>query len=80
MWWLWGIPAAWATSALVLSAEFLRQSGVHAGGDLCDVARLAIYWFWCRLAWQCSDNVGNPLWKLLSKTALAAGLVATVLT
>ena len=80
VWWLWGVPVAWITSALVLAAEHARMTGLHGWGDLLDVARLATYWFWCRLAWKCSSNAGNPLWTLLSKTALAAGLVATVLS
>jgi len=78
-WWLWGIPAAWAASALVIAAEKSRVAGFHATGDLLDVVRLAVYWYWCRLAWKCSGNVGNPLWTLLSKAALAAGLAVTVL-
>ena len=71
---------AWTTSALVLSAEALRASGLHWGGDLCDVLRLAAYWSWCRLAWQCSANVGHPAWSALSKAALASGLVVTALS
>jgi len=80
VWWLWGIPVAWATTALVLAAEFVREAGLHAWGDLCDVLRLAIYWFWCRLAWQCSTNVNSPVWTVISRFALAGGLVATVLS
>jgi hypothetical protein len=80
VWWLWGIPLAWLTTALVLGAEQLRLAGWPVGGDFLDVVRLAVYWFWCRLAWQCAGNVGNPLWTPLSRAALAAGLVATVLT
>ncbi len=80
IWWLLGIPVGLAASALVLAAEELRLAG-HAGtGNLLDIARLAVYWFWCRLAWRCSGNVGNPVWAVLSKGALAAGLVVTVLT
>ena len=71
---------AWATSALVLGAEAFRGEGLHGMGDFLDVTRLAVYWFWCRLAWFASGNVGNPIWTLLSKAALAAGLVVTVLT
>ena len=71
---------AWTTSALVLLAEELRIGGMHSAGNLLDVARLAVYWFWCRMAWKCSSNVGHPAWKLLSKGALAAGFVITVLT
>jgi hypothetical protein len=71
---------AWTTTALVLAAEELRLAGHPSWGDLCDIARLAVYWFWCRLAWRCAGNAGNLLWTLLAKAALGAGLVATVLT
>jgi len=80
VWWLWGIPFAWITTLLVLAAEHFRLDGLHFAGDLLDIARLAVYWFWCRLAWQCSANVANPLWTPLSRAALAAGLVITVLS
>ena len=79
VWWLCGIPLAWLTTAMVLGAEQLRLAGWHVGGDFLDVLRLAAYWFWCRLAWRCSGDAGNPLWSLVSKAALAMGLVATVL-
>jgi len=79
VWWLWGIPLAWLTTVLILGAEEFRLNGVPVAGDLLDVLRLAVYWFWCRLAWRAAGNVGNPLWTLLTKAALAAGLVATVL-
>jgi hypothetical protein len=80
IWWLWGIPVAWIAIVLVLAAEHLRIAGHASAGDLLDIARLAVYWYWCRLAWKCSGNVGNPVWTLLSKGALAAGLFVTVLT
>jgi hypothetical protein len=79
VWWLWGVPVAWITSALVLLAEELRMAGLHSAGNLLDVAKLAVYWYWCRLAWRCSGNVGNPVWTFLSKGALAVGLGVTVL-
>jgi hypothetical protein len=79
-WWSWGIPVAWITSALVLAAEQSHSGELHTLGNLLDVARLAVYWFWCRLAWKCSASARNPGWKLLSKAALAAGFVLTVLT
>ena len=78
--WLCGIPLAWLVTALILGAEYFRLHEMPVGGDLLDVLRLAVYWFWCRLAWQCAGNVSDPLWTPLSKAALAAGLVATVLT
>ena len=80
VWWLWGIPLAWATSALILLAEYLRQRGLHAAGDFCDVARLAVYWFWCRETWRASTKVSSPVWTALSRLALAGGLVVTVLS
>ena len=79
IWWLWGVPVAWTTSILVIGAEEARLAGWHAAGDAIDIARLALYWAWCRTAWRRSSNVGHPLWTLLSKAALSAGMVATVL-
>ena len=79
-WWLWGIPVAWIASALLLAAEGFRVSGLPAAGDLLDVVRLAVYWYWCRLAWRGSGKFGNTLWAFLSRAALSAGLVVTVLT
>jgi hypothetical protein len=80
IWWLWGMPVAWGASALLLAAEGLRNSGLPATADLLDIVRLAVYWFWCRLAWHCAGNLGSRLPAFFSKTALSAGLVVTVLT
>jgi hypothetical protein len=80
VWWLWGIPLALITSALVLGGETAREARLHSLGNLLDVVRLALYWFWCRMAWKCSANVDHPAWNVLSKGALAAGFVATVFT
>jgi hypothetical protein len=78
VWWLWGVPVAWIASALVIGAEESRIAGLQSLGDLMDVARLAVYWIWCRKAWQCSANAPHRAWELLSKAVLAAGFVATV--
>ncbi|MBC7802959.1 MAG: hypothetical protein H7Y16_03700 [Candidatus Parcubacteria bacterium] len=78
VWWLWGIPVAWITSALLLGAEEFRITGLHGWGNLLDCARLAVYWFWCRMAWKLSASARRPVWNLLSKAALAAGFVVTV--
>jgi hypothetical protein len=80
VWWLWGIPVAWSASAMLIAAEEFRLSGLPAAGDALDVARLAIYWFWCRRVWRCSANTGNRAWTVLSKAVLSAGLALTVLT
>jgi hypothetical protein len=80
VWWLWGVPIAWITSALVIGAEESRIAGLTSLGDFLDVARLAAYWFWCRLAWRCSANAKHRAWEYLSKGALAVGFVATVFT
>lgn len=79
VWWLWGIPTAWAASALIVAAESMRNAGYHGGGDVLDVARLAVYWVWMRLAWRRSGNVDNRLWTALARIALAAGLVVNAL-
>ena len=77
--WLWSIPLAWLTTALILGAEYFRLNAMPIAGDLLDVLRLGAYWFWCRLAWQSAGDFGNPLSALLSKAALAAGFVFTIL-
>jgi hypothetical protein len=79
VWWLWGIPTAWLASALILVAESARSAGYPRGGDLLDVARLALYWWWMRFAWKCARNVENPFWTHASRAVLAIGLVANVL-
>jgi len=79
IWWPWGMRLAWATVALILGAEALREEGHRAAGDLLDVARFAIYWIWCRPAWRACGDARNPVWIALARTALAAGLAITVL-
>jgi hypothetical protein len=78
-WWLWGIPTAWAISALLVVAENAHGSGHGGWGNALDLARLAVYWWWLRMAWRCSSNVRNPVWTPLSRIALAMGLVVNVL-
>jgi hypothetical protein len=79
VWWLCGIPVAWATSALVIGAEALRIGGHPAAGDWLDVVRLLIYILWAQLAWRCAHNVETGLWEPMSRFALMAGLVLAVL-
>ena len=79
VWWLWGIPMAWAASALVIVAEMARNAGHGRWGDMLDLARLCVYWLWLRLAWKCSRNVRNPLWTPIARGALIAGLIINVL-
>ena len=79
IWWLWGIPAAWAFSALIIGAELARSAGYHGSANLLDALRLAVYWFWLRLAWQCSRNVDHAVWTPVARTALVIGLIAHAL-
>jgi len=79
VWWLWGMPVAWASSALVLGAEFARTGGASAWGDALDVVRLALYWWWMRFAWSCAGNVANPIWSPVSRAVLVLGLTANAL-
>jgi hypothetical protein len=79
VWWLWGIPVAWATSALAVGAEYARLSGHYWLGDAMDIGRLAIYWWWMRIAWSCAGNVTNPIWSPLSRAVLVLGLTANAL-
>jgi hypothetical protein len=76
VWWLWGIPVAWAASALILSAEYTRNAGFQGWGNALDVARLALYWSWMRVAWACSGNVERSFWGPLSRIGLLLGLAA----
>jgi hypothetical protein len=79
IWWLWGIPVAWATAALLLLAEGLRVEGYPRWGDILDLLRLLVYWCWLRLAWRSARNVARPFWTPVAKLALSAGLVLNVL-
>lgn len=42
VWWLWGIPTAWAISALLIAAESAHSAGHGGWGDALDLARLAV--------------------------------------
>ena len=76
VWWLWGMPVAWAAIALVLSAEYARDAGQPGWGDFLDIVRLGLYWWWMRIAWSCSGNVGNRFWSPLARVGLLLGLAA----
>jgi hypothetical protein len=65
---------------LLLGAEAVRQGGSPAWGDAFDLARLALYWFWFRLAWRCSRNVRQAWWTASVRAALLGGLALTALT
>jgi hypothetical protein len=79
IWWICGIPLAWATSALVIGAEAARVAGHPAAGDWLDVLRLLIYVTWAQLAWQCAHNVERRIWAPVSRFALTAGFVVMFL-
>jgi hypothetical protein len=79
IWWLCGIPVAWATSALVVGAEAARVSGHHTGADWLDVFRLLIYLAWAQRAWRCAHNVEVRMWSPLSRCALTAGFAVMFL-
>jgi hypothetical protein len=79
VWWICGVPVAWATSALVVGAEAARMGGHPAAGDGLDVVRLLIYMLWAQLAWRCAHNVETRLWEPMSRFALTAGLVLAVM-
>jgi len=79
VWWFLGIPLAGAASALLISADALRETGSHGWATALDLARLALYWFWFRLTWRCSRNVSHAWWTAAVRAALLAGLVLTAL-
>ncbi|MDB5810640.1 MAG: hypothetical protein JWN94_2762 [Betaproteobacteria bacterium] len=76
VWWLIGIPVAWATSGMIIGAEMIRAAGYWNWGDLIDVARLVVYFGWARMAWRCSNNVENRRWTPVTRLALGAGFVS----
>jgi hypothetical protein len=80
VWWILGIPLASAGGALLIGAESLRQAGTRALADALEVMRLALFWFWFRLAWKCAPNVRHAWWTGIVRVALVAGLALTALT
>jgi hypothetical protein len=76
IWWLCGIPVAWATSGMIILAELIRNAGYWGWGDLIDVTRLLVYFSWARLAWRCSHNADDRRWMPVSRFALGVGLVS----
>jgi hypothetical protein len=61
-------------------ADNAREAGQAYWGDLLDIARLAVYWFWFRLVWKYSRNVGLRVWTLMARATAVAGLVAMALS
>ena len=77
VWWIWGVPVAGLTGALVWFAGWAYWAGYPALEDLLGAARIMLYWFWFHAAWKCSRNVDHPLWTYLARTALLGGLLIT---
>jgi hypothetical protein len=80
VWWILGIPVAWAAGALLIEADNARHAGARALADVLDLTRLALFWFWFRLAWRCAPNVRHVWWTGIARTAMLAGLALTALT
>ena len=80
MWWLAGIPLAWALIGLSVAGDQAWKSGSPRFADLTYIARLALYWLWFMSVWKCSRNVEHRLWTVLARGALFAGLAVTALT
>ena len=80
VWWLYGIPVGLVAGAMFAIADNAREAGQAYWGDLLDVARLAVYWFWFRLVWRYSRNVGLRVWTLMARAGAVAGLVAMALS
>ena len=66
-------------AVLLYFAEELRLQQRPGWADLLDVARIAVFWLWCREAWLCSRNVEQRLWTPLARVTLAAGMVFMVI-
>jgi hypothetical protein len=78
IWWLWAVPVAWIASAMVLGAEHARIEGFNRSADLLDLARLGVYWLWCRPAWRVT-SIAPPVWRLTARGALAGGFALNFL-
>jgi hypothetical protein len=77
VWWLWGLPVAALTGALIWGGEWAYHAGYPALEALLGVARILLYLFWFRAVWRCSRNVAHSLWTHLARWALVLGLLAT---
>jgi len=80
VWWLYGIPVGLVAAAMFAIADNAREAGQTHWGDLLDIARLGVYWFWFRLVWRYSRNVGLRVWTITARAAAVAGLVAMALS
>ena len=80
VWWLYGIPVGLVAAAMLVVSESAREAGQAHWGDLLDIARLAVYWFWFRLVWKYSRNVGLRVWTFTARATVVAGLVAMALS
>src|SRR5438034_5573195 len=80
VWWLYGIPVGLVAAAMFAIADNAREAGQAHWGDLVDIARLGVYWFWFRLVWKYSRNVGLRVWTITARAAAVAGLVAMALS
>jgi len=60
-----GFPCAWWRAAMFAIADNAREAGQTHWGDLLDIARLGVYWFWFRLVWKYSRNVGLRVWSFM---------------
>ena len=79
IWCLGGIPVAWMAGVLTAFAEDMRIAGAAGSGDLLDVVKLLLYFWWFRLAWACARNVDSRIWTPVSRLAACGGLLLTVL-
>jgi hypothetical protein len=78
VWWLLGTPVACGAATLLFFAEELRLAMRPGWADLLDVARIALVWLWCLLAWTCARNVERQFWTPLARVTLAAVFIFMV--
>lgn len=80
VWWLWGVPAALAASALAMGAEALRTDGLHGAGALTDTFKVLVHAAWFVAAWRCARNTEHAAWMFTGRFVAALGVALVAIT
>lgn len=78
-WWLFGIPVIAVATWLGMLAEDFRYDDAHFTGALLDTVKLLVGLFWLIVAWRCSANVSNRMWKMLGRMTVLLALAILAL-
>jgi hypothetical protein len=74
-WWLWAMPLAWATSALLILGESARDAHHDSSGNIWGFLGLLVCCSWLSLGWKVCAGPEN---RVLARRAVV-GLLAVVL-